>query len=610
MDQLEYTIVNNKDQFDFFISELNSQSEYAFDLESNGLVTHGKDTQIVGIGFSWKQGKAYYIPFNGEILPEYILANISTAFENESINKIGHNIKFDTRLLDRFGIKVRGIYFDTMVANYCINGDRTTHNLDDLTLHFFNHVKIRTKTLIPKKSKKNQTPSMLDSSVDMVGTYCCEDVDFTYRLYKLLHELLDRPGNEHCKKLFYTIDMPLVSVLTKIECAGTKVSTEKLEYVRQKISVDIEAAQQVVDTLAGRPIVLTKPADISKLLFEDLKLHINKKIDVEKTATGQFSTDAATLKKFEGDPIVDAILKYKLLTKIMSTYVVGLGEHISEHTGFIHTFYGQTSTSTGRFNSSSPNLQQLPSRKEQGKEIREAFVSRFPGGKILAVDYSQAELRILAHMGQEKVFIKAYQNKEDVHTSVASEVVFEVPRDKVTPEQRTIVKTINFGLLYGMRAKKLAKTLNISVEEATAIMEKYMAKMIGLKKFLDNARSYLAINGYTENFFGRRRYIPKIFSNDQLDQWSAEREGANNIIQSTNADIIKIAMIRIQDMLERNRYKTKMIMQVHDELVFDVPADEIDTVKNKIVDIMQSVVSFDIMMVAEAKYGDNWKEAH
>jgi len=609
MKQLVYNIVD-KSRFDQFIDLLNSQSEFAFDLESNGLVTHGPDTKIVGIGFCWKESTAYYIPFNGDIDPEYILSKISTAFENESINKIGHNIKFDTRLLDRFGIKVRGIYFDTMVASYCLKGDMTTHNLDDLTLHYFNHVKIRTKTLIPKKSKKNQAPSMFDSSVDMVGTYCCEDVDFTFRLYKLLHTLLDHPDNQHCKKLFYTIDMPLVSVLIKVECAGAKVSAQKLEEVRQKISVEIQEAQKLVDDLAGRPIVLTKPLDISKLLFEDLKLHTKQKIEVEKTATGQFSTDAATLKKFEGNPIVDAILKYKLLTKIMSTYVIGLGEHISSYTGFVHTFYGQTSTSTGRFNSSSPNLQQLPSRKEQGKEIREAFVSRFEGGKILAVDYSQAELRILAHMGQEKVFIKAYQNKEDVHTSVASEVVFEVERDKVTPEQRTIVKVINFGLLYGMRAKKLAKTLNISVEDATSIMEKYMTKMVGLKKFLDNARSYLAINGYTENYFGRRRYIPKIFSQDQLDQWSAEREGANNIIQSTNADIIKVAMIRIQDMLERNKYKTKMIMQVHDELVFDVPPDEIDVVKTKIVDIMQTVVNFDITMVAEAKYGDNWKEAH
>lgn len=610
MEKFVYTIIKTIEEFDNFISVLSNTAEFVFDAETNGLVTHNKDSKIVGLGFCFKEACATYVPFNGDIPVEHIVKSLIPIFENESIRKIGHNVKFDCRILDRYSIKVRNIYFDTMVAAYCLFGDRFPRNLDDLTLQFKNHIKIRTKTLIPKKSKKNQNPSMFDSSIEQVGIYCCEDVDYTFRLYKLFHSLLNLDQYTYAKKLFYEIDMPLVDVLIKMECNGTNVSTDKLEAIRQKISVKIETIQKEVNELAGKEIVLTKPSDIADLLFVNLKLHKKNRKVVTTTSTGQFSTDAATLELFKGEPIVDKILEYKLLTKIMSTYVVGLTEHISDYTGLIHTFYGQTSTSTGRFNSSSPNLQQLPSRKQEGKEIREAFTSRFPGGKILAVDYSQAELRILAHMGQEAVFIKAYKEEADVHTAVASEVVYEVPKDQVTSSQRTAVKTINFGLLYGMRAKKLAKTLNISLQEAMQIMDKYMQKMSGLKKFLDNAREFLSLYGYTENFFGRRRYIPKVYSTDQIEQWSAEREGANNIIQSTNADIIKKAMVAIQAMLEANNYKTKMIMQVHDELVFDVPAEEIDLVKDKIVNIMQSVVSFDILMKAEAKYGDNWAHAH
>lgn len=610
MEKLVYNIIKTKEEFDLLVSKLASCSVFAFDAETNGLVTHNEQSKIVGLGFCLKEGFADYVPFNGDLSVEYIISNLAPIFENDTIGKIGHNIKFDCRILDRYSIKTRNIYFDTMVAAYCLFGDRFPRNLDDLTLQFKNHIKIRTKTLIPKKSKKNQNPSMFDSPIDQVGTYCCEDVDYTFKLYRLFHSLLELEYNTHCKRLFYEIDMPLVEVLIKMECNGACASVEKLESIRQKISVKIDAIQKEVNQLAGKEIVLTKPADIANLLFDTLELHKKRKVIVSLTSTGQYSTDAATLELFKGEPIVDKILEFKLLTKIMSTYVVGLTEHISDYTGLIHTFYGQTSTSTGRFNSSSPNLQQLPSRKEQGKEIREAFVSRYPGGKILAVDYSQAELRILAHMSKEPVFIKAYKEDIDVHTSVASEVVFEVEKEKVTPQQRTIVKTINFGLLYGMRAKKLAKTLNISLQDAMQIMDKYMSKMSGLKKFLDNAREFLNLYGYTENFFGRRRYIPKIHSKDQVEQWSAEREGANNIIQSTNADIIKKAMIDIQNMIERNNYKTKMIMQVHDELVFDVPPDEIDIIKDRIVNIMQTVVAFDIIMKAEAKYGDNWSNAH
>jgi DNA polymerase-1 len=610
MTKLTYNIVSDLDQFKEFLTVLRNQSEFCYDLETNSLETHGLDSKIVGIGFCFSEATAYYIPFNSSIAPETIVDELSPIFSDESIAKIGHNIKFDTRFLDRYGIKVNNIYFDTMVASYCLFGDRFNHNLDDLTLHHLNHIKIRTKSVIPKKTKNNPDPTMFDAPINIVGVYCCEDVDFTYRLYKVFKMLLNQPGNEHSKKIFYEIDMPLVPVLIKVECQGVKISTKKLEELRADVSIKLEILQKDINQLAGREVGLTKPADIASVLFKELKLDLKRDIEVDKTPSGTESTAADSLEKFAGEPIVDKILEYKLLTKIMSTYILAIPEFISKHTDMVHPFYGQTSTATGRFNCSSPNFQQIPARTEIGKKIREAFVSRFDGGKILAVDYSQAELRILAHMGKEQVFIKAYNNDEDVHTAVASEVVYEIPKDKVSKEQRTTCKTVNFGLLYGMRAKKLAKTLSIPLEESTLIMDKYMNKMEGLKKFLDNARSFLSEHGYTQNFFGRRRYIPKIFSSDQLDQWSAEREGGNNIIQSTNADIIRIAMVKIQSMIERNKYKTKMILQVHDELVFDVPKEELDIIPNRITEIMQSVVKFDVLMKAEAKVADNWAEAH
>ena len=608
MEELKYHLINSKEELKDFVELLENQQEYVFDLESNSLDTHADTTKIVGIGFCWKAGECHYIPFNGELTQEEIVQAITPSLENDAVGKIGHNLKYDVRLLNRFDINVRNIAFDTMVASYCIYGDRIKHNLDDLVLHHINHIKIRTKTVIPKKSKTNVDPSMFDTPVEEVKIYCCEDVDYTYRLYLLLKEYLTLPGLEHCRKIFYEVDLPLVSTLAKVECAGAKLDESKIDELRIYLAEKLVTLQSNINAYAGREVGLTKPADISACLFDELQLHTKYNITVPKTKLG-YSTAAATLDLFKKVPIVADILEYKACTKLMSTYIVALPNHVSKHTGFIHTSYGQTITATARLNSSSPNLQQIPSRTEIGKKIRKAFVSRFEGGQILAVDYSQAELRILAHMGQEQVFLKAYGNEEDVHTAVAADVVYEIPKEQVDATQRSVCKTVNFGLLYGMRAKKLAATLGIELKESSSIMSKYMKKMKGLKGFLDNSREFLKENGYTENFFGRRRYIPKIFSTEQLDQWGAEREGANNIIQSTNADMIRKAMNSIQDLLDDNMCKSVMILQVHDELVFDVHPDEM-WLKDKVIEIMEGIVEFDVHMRADGAYADDWAGAH
>ena len=611
MSKCEYKIIRTEDELKELVDNLLRRNRFVFDLETSSLETHSEDIKIVGIGFCFKRAEAYYIPFNYALSPKIILDYLLPVFTDSTIGKIGHNIKYDCRCLDRFGIRVNNIVFDTMVASYCLYGDRTTHNLDDLSLHHLNHVKIRTKSVIPRKTKENPNPSMLDMEVEKVALYNCEDVDFTYRLYELFNQLLNHPGNEHCKKIFYEIDLPLVTTLISMECSGVKISESLLDELKVEVSNKLVTLQTNINQAAGREIALTKPLDVCKLLYEDLKLDQTPGLKIEKTPGGQLSTAAKQIEKLEGlHPVVDHILEYKLLTKIMSTYITSIPEYISKHTGLLHPFFGQTMTSTARLNSSDPNCQNIPAKNPIGKRIREAFISRFPGGKILAADFSQAELRILAHMGQEKVFLKAFNEDVDVHLAVAADVIYEIAKELVTKEQRTKVKVLNFGLLYGMRAKKLALGLGIDILEATDIMVKYMAKMSGLKKFLDDARLNLKERGYTENYFGRRRYIPNIYSFNQMEVWSAEREGANNIIQSTNADIIRIAMNRIHNMLDSESRKSKMILQVHDELVFDLHPEEVEILPPKIRDIMESVVKFDVLMKVDAKIGDSWSSAH
>lgn len=612
-----YNIIESNKQLDNFIDLLGNQEEFAFDIESNTLKTHNHDARLVGISFSYKEGQATYIPFNYPsdhstftYTYDQIIDKIKTPLESEYIKKIGHNMKYDCRILNRFGINVQNIYFDTMVAAYCIYGDRIKLSLDDLTLHHFNFIKVRTKSVIPKKTKANPNPSMLDTPIDKVGMYGAEDVDYTYRLYKVLKVLLSQEEFSYANNIFYNIDMPLVPVLTRMECNGVKVDESRLGTIRDDLSKDLEDIQLGVNEVANREVVLTNPSDVGSLLFEEKKVHENLNKEIPITESGRKATNKEILKEFASDELVHMVLDYRGLIKLISTYVIALPEYVSKHTDLIHPFFSQTRTSTGRLACSEPNLQNIPARSKTGKKIRSAFVSRWKGGQILAVDYSQAELRILAHASGEPVFVNAYRNDEDIHRAVASEVVFDVPKEQVSDQQRTTIKTINFGLMYGMRAKKLANTLGIPQERATAIMDKYMGKMEGLKNFLDGARSSARLLGYTETLFGRRRYVTKIFSDEQLLQWSAEREAANHIIQGTNADIIKLAMIQCDDMLSSGNFKSKMLLQVHDELVFDVHPDELSFMKDKIVHIMQNIVQFSVVMKAEGKYADSWSEAH
>lgn len=608
---MQFNLINDEELLSKFLDEARNQDELVFDYESSGLKTHSKDIKRVGIGFCWNTTEAYYLPFNSNLSEELVHSVSKELLENDSIKKIGHNVKYDVRLSDRFGIKVKNIHFDTIVASYCLYGDLYKHNLDDITLRHFNHVKIRTNSLIARKSKKNPNPTMLDSPVKDVATYCGEDVLFTYKLYKLFQSMLAMPNNKSIAKIFYEIDMPLVEVLCNIECSGVKIDTDKLNLLRDDISKKLLEITTKVDAVAGREVVYSNPADIRKLMYEDIKLEDEYGISAPVTSSNLKSTNAATLNIYKDNEVVQQLLEYKTLNKLMSTYITTLPEYISEHTGLMHPFFSQTRTSTGRLASSDPNAQNIPARTEIGKKIRGTFVSRWGNdGCILAADYSQAELRILAHASGEEVFIKAFLDDDDIHLRVASEVIYNIPKDQVTKEQRTIVKTINFGLLYGMRAKKLSVTLGIPLNDAVSIMQIYMSNMKGLNNFLDQARIDATRDGYSSTLFGRKRYVPNIYSEDQYLVWAAEREAANHIIQGTNADIIKMAMKQINDYLLDNNLKSKMILQVHDELVFDVHNSEKDFFKDSIQNIMQNVVKFKVPMKVSAEYADSWQEAH
>jgi DNA polymerase-1 len=597
------------DKLPELVTNLQNTQIFAFDIETTSLKTHSESLEILGIGFSWKKGEATYLQIRDSNEEAEALRQLYDVFADESIGKIGHNIKYDARVLLARGLKVNGIVFDTMIANYCLVSDRTTHNLDDLTLHYLNYVKVRTKSLIPNKSKKYPNPSLKDADQGQVATYCCEDVDSTFRLYKRLTQELLREENEAARNIFYTIEMPVTSVLLKMEHNGVKIDTDKLDELLNKLQDKISASKSIIDTETGREVVLTNPNDIATAIYDDLKIHEQLGVKIKTTPTGKRSTAATMLDQMADHEVVSSILLIKKYNKLISTYILALPEKISSLTGYLHAYFNQHITATGRLSSSDPNLQNIPARDEEGKEIRGAFVSRWEGGKILSADYSQAELRILAHMSQEPVLLDVYRRGEDAHRAVAARTL-QKTTEKVTSKERDQFKTVNYGIIYGMGSSKLAAELGIDRDTSTQIITDYLNNLPHVKRFIETTKSSLVRHGYTETLYKRKRYIPSIYSQNTLDQWAAQRAGFNHTIQGTNADIIKLAMIQINDWLHSSNLKSLMIMQVHDEIVIDVHPDEIEFIKDKVIDVMESCVCLDIPMIADGNYADSWADAH
>ncbi|MCK4744723.1 DNA polymerase I, partial [Candidatus Parcubacteria bacterium] len=610
-----YNLIDDKNKFSEFLTKLKQQKKFAFDIEADS-----SDTllaNILGIGFCWKGGEAHYIKVesrkskvesnlfdyqkneNCELETNFYLEELKPIFENEEIKKIGHNIKYDISVLKNYNINVKGVEFDTRVASYLLNPGTRQHNLDSLAFARFGHQKINKTELLGKGKDKI---GFADIPLKKIFNYCCEDADFTFRLVKKLKQDLEK---FRLGKLFYEIEMPLISVLVKMERNGIKIDQEFLREKSTEFQHRISEIIKKVYKLAGAEFNINSPKQLKEILFEKLNLPTS---GIKKNKTG-FSTSAEDLEKLKGvHPIIKLIQENRTLEKLKNTYIDALPKLINPKTDRLHTSFNQTITATGRLSSSNPNLQNIPVRGNEGREIRRAFFAE-QGYKLLALDYSQVELRLAASISGDKKMVKAFENGADIHTSTAAEINQIDPQD-VTSEMRGCAKAVNFGVLYGQGPRGLSQAAGISYEHAREFIEIYFSVYSGVKNFIDKTIENACKQGYVETLFKRRRYLPDINSTIAQIKNSAERMAVNAPIQGTAADMIKIAMIDVQNFIDKNcaENEIKMLLQVHDELIFEVKKESLNILAPKIRKIMESVVKLKVPVIVDAKAGNNWGE--
>ena len=582
-----------------FIKQLMNQTSVCFDTETTGL--NPLNAELVGISFSWEAHKGFYIPFPENFEEaQALIESFRPFFESTDIEKIGQNLKYDLKVLHKYKIDVKGPLFDTMIAHYLINADMR-HNMEVLAETYLNYSPISIVDLIGKKGK-NQL-SMRDVSLEKLTEYAVEDADITFQLAShFKKELTDA----ETLKLFNDIEIPLVKVLASMELEGIKLDTEFLKSLSTDLNSDIASLETKIYEAAGETFNIASPKQLGVILFEKLKLVDKPK----KTKTGQYSTAEDVLSYLAKDhEIIQHILEYRGLAKLKSTYVDALPEQVLESTGHIHTEYMQTVASTGRLSSTNPNLQNIPIRTERGRQVRKAFVPRNEEYTLLAADYSQIELRVIAAMSQEETMIEAFKNGEDIHASTASKV-FNVPLDEVTREQRGNAKTVNFGIIYGVSAFGLSNQTDLSRTEAKELIETYYETYPKLRKYMSSQVDFARDHGYVTTLSNRRRYLKDINSQNAIVRGAAERNAVNAPIQGSAADVIKIAMINIYNKLEEGGFKTKMLLQVHDELVFDVYKPELQTMKVMIKEQMENAYTLSVPLDVEMDMGKNWLEAH
>ena len=594
-----YKKVDTPEERAALIAELQQKKTYAFDTETTSVDAASAD--LVGLSFSWKEGEAYYVPVPADRPgAEAIVAEFAEILADESTEKVGQNIKYDLTMLERYGAPVRGKLLDTMVMHYLLQPDKR-HKMDILSEEYLNYKPMPIETLIGK-GKKQLT--MRDVPVDKVVDYACEDADITLRLYKALWPELEEEG---LVELYETIEAPLIPVLKNIELNGVKLNVPFLEDYSKVLSGEIQSLKNEIYDEAGSPFNIGSPKQIGEILFGRMELPYKGK----KTATGQFKTDEATLLELAGEaPIVQKILRYRSLSKLLSTYVDALPLLVNKETGRVHSSFNQTVAATGRLSSSSPNLQNIPMRTPQGAEIRKAFVPTDENHTLIASDYSQIELRLVAALSGDEGMVDAFKNGRDIHTATAA-LVFDVPFEDVSRDQRNQAKTINFAILYGAGATRLMQQLEITRKEASQLIKNYYERFPGLKQFMAASVETAREEGYAMTLLGRKRGLRDINSKSGLTRSIAERMAMNTPIQGTAADMIKVAMIRIDRALIEGDFKTKMIMQVHDELVFDAPKDEVDRVIPIIEQLMREAIpDLTVPIVVETDQGANWLEAH
>ena len=582
-----------------FIKQLMRQPSVCFDAETTGL--NPLNAELVGIAFSWEAHKGFYVPFPEPFDEAQVLVELFRPFfESSVIEKIGQNLKYDLKVLHKYKIEVKGSLFDTMIAHYLINADMR-HNMEVLAETYLNYSPISIIELIGKKGK-NQL-SMRDVSLEKLTEYAVEDADITFQLAShFKKELTDA----ETLKLFNDIEIPLVKVLASMELEGIKLDTSFLKSLSIDLNIDIAYLETKIYEAAGETFNIASPKQLGVILFEKLKLVDKPK----KTKTGQYSTAEDVLSYLAKEhTIIQHILEYRGLAKLKSTYVDALPEQVLESTGHIHTEYLQTVASTGRLSSNNPNLQNIPIRTERGRQVRKAFVPRNEEYTLLAADYSQIELRVIAAMSQEETMIEAFKNGEDIHASTAAKV-FNVSLSDVTREQRGNAKTVNFGIIYGVSAFGLSNQTDLSRTEAKELIETYYETYPKLRKYMSSQVDFARDHGYVTTLSNRRRYLKDINSRNAIVRGAAERNAVNAPIQGSAADVIKIAMINIYNKLQQGGFKTKMLLQVHDELVFDVYKPELETMKVLIKEEMENAYTLSVPLDIEMDVGSNWLEAH
>ncbi len=593
-----YHLVDSAPMRKSLVSFLMKQDELCFDTETTGL--DAVEAQVVGIAFSYLKGEAYYVA----IPPEFeeaksIIHEFEEVFTSNKILKIGQNIKYDILVLKKYGIDVRGPIYDTMLAHYLIEPEMR-HGMDALSEQYLNYRPIPISSLIGTgKQQKN----MADLAPEEIVEYACEDADVTLQLKEKLDKEIKANKLE---KLLNDVEHPLAMVLSEMEYEGVRIDEGALAVMSKELQQLSLEAQESIFEIAGQEFNIASPKQLGEILFDKLKLVDKPK----KTKTGQYATGEEILSKLaiEHD-IANKILEFREYQKLKSTYVDALPKMISPTDGRVHTDYGQAIAATGRLSSNNPNLQNIPIRTEKGREIRKAFVPRDENHVLLSADYSQIELRIAASFAKDKVMIEAFKNGRDIHSTTAAKV-FNVALEDVDSGMRRKAKEVNFGIIYGISAFGLAQNLGISRTEANDIITAYFKEFSAIKTYMDNCINTAKENEYVETIMGRRRYLRDINSNNATTRGYAERNAINAPIQGSAADIIKLAMVNIQDWLKAEKLKTKMIMQVHDELIFDVHKDEVDIVKPKIIYLMMNAVTLEVPLEVEAGVGENWLKAH
>ncbi len=593
-----YKLIDKEDDMFNLVNEILTFQTISLDTETTS--TNAINAELVGMSFSFKENEAYYIPIPAERdKAQKIVDVFRPVFENEQSLKVGQNIKYDMQVLQNYGISLKGKIFDTMIAHYVMQPEMR-HNMDYLAEVYLNYKTVHIEELIGEKGKNQK--NMRDLDPKNIYVYAAEDADITFKLYHILVEELKKNDAE---KVFYEVEMPLVPVLANIERNGVRIDTDSLKQSAIEFTIRLNEIETTIYELAGTSFNIASPKQVGEILFERLKV-VEK---AKKTKTGQYVTSEEVLQNLHSKhPIIAKILEYRGLKKLLTTYIDALPQMINPRTNRIHTSFNQTVTATGRLSSSNPNLQNIPVRDEDGKEIRKAFIPD-DGCLFFSADYSQIELRIMAHLSKDENMIAAFSNNEDIHAATAAKI-YHIDLDAVTKEMRRKAKTANFGIIYGISVFGLAERMEVDRKEAKELIEEYFKTYPKVKQYMDHSIEVAKENGYVETIFHRKRYLPDINSKNGIVRGYAERNAINAPIQGSAADIIKVAMARIFECFQAEGLRSKMILQVHDELNFSVYPEEKEAVERIVIREMDNAYKMSVPLKADCGWGNNWLEAH